>query len=147
MRSHHPVEPNHVFPIGVVKRHMVLRHFTQGVDVFPGPPSAGGGLLREVAVLACLSAAHLPHNADLADDLAHELRGTTIRSVRRDFFPSYITAPFTLNFCLAAQRSGMNPARLANRLLMITRLYCLQRDERNRFYFLGVCHRDFGRLI
>lgn len=73
MRSHHPVEPNHIFPVDVVKRHVALLRFTQGIDVFPGSPGATRGILREGAALACLSVAHLPHDVDLTDDRAHEL--------------------------------------------------------------------------
>lgn len=73
MRSYHPVEPNHIFPIDVIKRDVALHRFTQGVDVFPGSPEAGGGILRKGALLTCLSVAHLPHDVDLTDDPAHEL--------------------------------------------------------------------------
>lgn len=73
MRSHHPVEPDHIFPVDVVQRRVVLGCFTQGVDVFPGSPPAGGGVLGEGVILARVPAAHVPHDVDLADDPAHEL--------------------------------------------------------------------------
>lgn len=83
MRSHHPVKPDHVFPIDVVKRDMALCCFTQGIDVFPGSPRAWGeGILRERVLLTRLSAAHLPHDVDLTDDPAHELSDKTNNSTK-----------------------------------------------------------------
>lgn len=101
MRSHHPVEPDHIFPKDVVKRHVALFCFTQGVDVFPWSPRAGRGILREGVVLTCLPVAHLPHDVDLTDDPAHELSDemNNIKKRKKGFLSvrQYIISPFSVD--------------------------------------------------
>lgn len=86
--AYHPVEPDQVFPIVVVVWHMVFRHFTQRVDVFPGFP----------AVLFCrCTAVKRPSDIDLADDPPHYLDPRWRREGGREVITGLITTNQSLN--------------------------------------------------